>query len=84
MKRIRICSFLVLFTVLAAHAQVKVDAELRPRFEFRHGFQSLFPDNADPSAFVSQRTRLNAGYKNEYLNFYLSVQDIRVWEMSHN
>ncbi|MEX0313511.1 MAG: alginate export family protein [Allomuricauda sp.] len=79
MKRTTTCLFLLLFAVLATHAQVKVDAEIRPRFEFRHGFQSLFPDNADPSAFVSQRTRLNAGYKNEYLNFYLSVQDIRVW-----
>ncbi|VAW14039.1 hypothetical protein MNBD_BACTEROID03-914 [hydrothermal vent metagenome] len=63
----------------SAIAQVKIDAEVRPRFEYRHGFGTLFPNNADASAFVSQRTRLNAGYKNEYLNFYLSVQDIRVW-----
>ncbi len=77
--RIKIFSFLFLSIALIVNAQVKVDAELRPRFEFRHGFQSLFPDNADPSAFISQRTRLNAGYKNDYLNFYLSVQDIRVW-----
>ncbi|MFS4491649.1 alginate export family protein [Maribacter sp. 2308TA10-17] len=63
----------------SALAQVKIDAELRPRFEYRHGFGSLFPNNTDASAFVSQRTRLNAGYKNDYLNFYLSVQDIRVW-----
>lgn len=64
---------------VSAIAQVKIDAELRPRFEYRHGFGSLFPDNTDASAFVSQRTRLNAGYKNDYLDFYLSVQDIRVW-----
>lgn len=63
----------------SALAQVKIDAELRPRFEYRHGFGTLFPENTDASAFVSQRTRLNAGYKNEYLDFYLSVQDIRVW-----
>lgn len=63
----------------SAFAQVKIDAELRPRFEYRHGFGSLFPNNTDASAFVSQRTRLNAGFKNDYLNFYLSLQDIRVW-----
>ncbi|WP_420601785.1 alginate export family protein [Flagellimonas sp.] len=79
MKPIGIYLFLFFLSTIAINAQVKVDAELRPRFEFRHGFQSLFPDDADPSAFISQRTRLNAAYKNEYLNFYLSVQDIRVW-----
>lgn len=40
--------------------QLTVDAEVRPRFEYRHGFKTLFPDNTDPAAFVSQRTRLNA------------------------
>ena len=60
-------------------AQLKIDTELRPRFEYRHGYKTLFPDNTDPAAFVSQRTRLNAGFKNEKLNFYLSLQDVRVW-----
>ncbi|WP_394971925.1 alginate export family protein [uncultured Croceitalea sp.] len=79
MIRIGIYLFFFLLAAKPIYAQIKLDAELRPRFEFRHGFQSLFPDNADPSAFISQRTRLNTGYNNEYLNFYLSVQDIRVW-----
>ncbi len=61
------------------NAQLTVDAELRPRFEYRHGFKTLFPDNEDPAAFVSQRTRLNTGYQTEKLNVYLSLQDIRVW-----
>lgn len=60
-------------------SQVKIDAELRPRFEYRHGFKTLFPDNTDPAAFVSQRTRLNAYYKTEGYHFFLSLQDIRVW-----
>lgn len=59
--------------------QLTVDAEVRPRFEYRHGFKTLFPDNTDPAAFVSQRTRLNAGYTLENLEFYLSFQDVRVW-----
>ena len=67
------------FFITTLTAQLSIDAELRPRFEYRHGFQSLFPDNADAAAFVSQRTRLNTGYKIEKLNFYLSFQDIRVW-----
>ncbi|MFS4454992.1 hypothetical protein [Maribacter sp. 2304DJ31-5] len=67
----------LLFICSFATAQVTINAELRPRFEFRHGFQTLFLENIDPAAFISQRTRLNADYKKEYLNFYLSVQDIR-------
>lgn len=68
-----------LLIAIPVNAQLKLDAEVRPRFEYRHGFGTLFPDNADASSFISQRTRLNAGFKKEYLNFYISVQDIRVW-----
>jgi Alginate export len=80
MKLIKIIS-LVLFISLTTkvNAQLKVDAELRPRFEYRHGYKTLFPDNEDPAAFVSQRSRLNFYYKTEKLNFYLSFQDVRVW-----
>jgi alginate export protein len=80
MKQIKIIS-LVLFISLTTivNAQLKVDAELRPRFEYRHGYKTLFPDNGDPAAFVSQRSRLNFYYKTEKLNFFLSFQDVRVW-----
>ncbi len=80
MKLIRYIT-LALFTFLVTNtfAQLKIDAELRPRFEYRHGYKTLFPDNSDPAAFVSQRTRLIAGYKTENLDFYLSIQDVRVW-----
>ncbi|TLP80213.1 hypothetical protein ES765_09380 [Maribacter sp. ACAM166] len=68
-----------MFLIHCVNAQFTVDTELRPRFEYRHGFKTLFPDETDPAAFVSQRTRLNLGYANEKLNFYLSLQDVRVW-----
>ncbi|GGX18700.1 alginate export family protein [Aquimarina muelleri] len=76
--KISILTFFILFFT-NIHAQLKIDAEVRPRFEYRHGFKTLFPDDADPAAFVSQRTRLNAGYTMEKLNFYVSMQDVRVW-----
>ncbi|MFD2565949.1 alginate export family protein [Pseudotenacibaculum haliotis] len=80
MKFVRFSFSFLLFTILmSANAQVKVDAELRPRFEYRHGFKTLFPDNADPAAFISQRTRLKLNYKVEKYDFYISLQDIRVW-----
>ena len=70
---------LFLFLITNINAQLTVDAELRPRFEYRHGFKTLFPDNEEPAAFVSQRTRLNAAFNKEKLDFYLSIQDVRVW-----
>jgi len=80
MKNIKLM-FFAFFSFLATNvnAQLKVDAELRPRFEYRHGYKTLFADNLDPAAFVVQRTRLNTSYKMEKLNFYISIQDVRVW-----
>jgi hypothetical protein len=72
-------TIILFFSLTSSFAQFTVDAQVRPRFEYRHGYKTLFPDNVDPAAFVSQRTRLNFGYKTEKLNFYLSAQDIRVW-----
>ncbi|MCD2257743.1 alginate export family protein [Psychroserpens luteolus] len=77
LKKILVVVFLL--GTVTTYAQLKIDAEVRPRFEYRHGFQTLFPDDADPAAFVSQRTRLNAGYVMEKLDFFLSLQDVRVW-----
>ncbi len=80
MKFIRVTLIVLLSSFFAnAFGQVNVDAEIRPRFEYRHGFKTLFPDNTDPAAFVSQRTRLNINYLAEYLDFYISIQDVRVW-----
>lgn len=62
------------------HAQtIKISAEIRPRYEFRHGYKTLIPDNARAAHFVSQRTRLNAYYSNSAFKAYLSIQDVRVW-----
>ncbi|MAP80839.1 MAG: hypothetical protein CL526_07090 [Aequorivita sp.] len=77
-SRILITLFSV-FAISNAYSQFIIDAELRPRFEYRHGYKTLFPDNADAASFVSQRTRLNFSYKTEKLHFYLSPQDVRVW-----
>ncbi|WP_299273330.1 alginate export family protein [uncultured Psychroserpens sp.] len=79
MKLQKIFVVVFLLATITTYAQLKIDAEIRPRFEYRHGFKTLFPDDADPAAFVSQRTRLNAAYVMEKLDIYLSMQDVRVW-----
>ncbi len=58
---------------------VKLSGELRPRYEMRHGYKNLFPDDAKAANFISQRTRLNAFYGTEKFKVGLSFQDVRVW-----
>lgn len=57
----------------------ELSAELRPRFEYRHGFTTLIADNLDATAFVSQRTRLNFDYSSDDIKAYVNLQNIRVW-----
>ncbi|MGB0892101.1 MAG: alginate export family protein [Flavobacteriaceae bacterium] len=65
--------------ITTTYAQTKIDAEVRPRTEYRHGFKTLFPDNAEAALFTSQRTRINFSHTIENLKFYVSLQDVRVW-----
>ena len=80
MEQIRkIQVLLFILTTASSFSQIKVDADIRPRFEYRHGFNNLFPDNADPAAFVVQRSRLNLHYKMDKLTFMMSFQDVSTW-----
>jgi hypothetical protein len=68
-----------LVTTAPLFAQFTVDGEIRPRFEYRHGFSAL-ADSAQPNAaFVDQRTRLNFGYKTEGYIFKVTLQNVHVW-----
>ncbi len=71
---------LTALTTFTINAQtLSVGADLRARFEYRHGFNNLFPDNAEPAAFVNQRTRINIGYNTEKLQLFIAVQDVSIW-----
>jgi hypothetical protein len=62
-----------------AFAQFSLSGEIRPRNEYRHGFQSLMGPDDKAAFFVSQRSRLNFGYNNPDLKVFVSLQDVRVW-----
>jgi Alginate export len=75
---------LIFITVLSVSSlinaqQFDLSAEIRPRYENKHGYGSLISTDADGSNFISQRTRLNFGFNNEKLRLYVSTQNIRVW-----
>src|SRR5690606_13774593 len=73
---------LLLFCVVARHhvmAQFTLSAEIRPRVEYRNGFKTVLPKDADAAFFVEQRTRLNALFVSEKFDVRLSLQDVRTW-----
>lgn len=74
-------SSIVCLIILPLHgfSQFTLSGELRPRLEYRHGFQSLSLPENDPAFFTSQRTRLNINFSENSFRFGLSFQDIRVW-----
>jgi len=59
--------------------QLEVTAELRPRFEYRHGYKQSFQDEVKAATFISQRIGFNIDFKSEHFDFYMSFQNIRVW-----
>jgi hypothetical protein len=62
-----------------AAGQIILNAEIRPRFEYRHGFKKLYAVKDDPAYFVEQRSRLNASYHAEKYKIGLVLQDVRTW-----
>lgn len=74
-----LCGAATMFSSNTATAQFSLQADLRARSEYRHGYSTLATPEADAAFFISQRSRLILGYKTEQLNIGLSVQDVRVW-----
>jgi hypothetical protein len=60
--------------------KLRIDAEFRPRTEFRNGYQQLRNDTSTGAFFTNQRLRLSANYAfdNRFV-MQVSVQDLRVW-----
>lgn len=59
--------------------QLKVDAEFRPRFEYRDGVKQLLSEDQAPAFVMSQRSRINMNYNDEKLELCLSFQDVRIY-----
>ena len=78
MKKIILFVFILIAGNISAQ-QFDLSAEIRPRFEFRNGYNRLMPDNADPASFVSQRTRLNFGFQHDKIKLFTSLQNVNVW-----
>ncbi|WP_436516735.1 alginate export family protein [Ekhidna sp. To15] len=63
-----------------AFPQFKLSADFRPRAEFRDGYQTLSEPGEKGVFLITQRTRLNASFKDKNkIESFLSFQDIRTW-----
>ncbi len=82
-KVLAVC-FATVAGIAGASAQTSIDAEFRPRTEYREGFRSPLADTLHAGLVTLQRTRLNTDYKSAILNARLSLQDARIWGNSDN
>ncbi len=80
MKKVVYSTVLLMFLVTSLSAQqLNLSAEIRPRFENRHGYKTLMDKDVDGANFISQRSRLNFNFKNDKLRFGVVLQNVRVW-----
>ncbi|PKV75667.1 alginate export protein [Pontibacter ramchanderi] len=71
-------SVLLWLPIEAARAQLYLTPQVRPRAEWRNGYQTL-PTGDRGAFFVNQRSRLTLDYKQDNMQTRFSLQDVRVW-----
>jgi len=75
-----VCGLLVLLNFSEkTFGQTTIDAEFRPRSEYRSGFNQPLPDGTKSAFFTLQRSRLNFNYKGGVISARLTLQDSRVF-----
>ena len=70
---------LAMFATSLTAQEIGISGELRPRYEYRHGYKTLASTNNDAANFISQRIRLNVDYKSEKINVFFAIQNVSVW-----
>lgn len=78
-KKHILLSAVLMFISGYTYAQFTLGAELRPRFEYRHGYKTLASKDQDAAAFIDQRSRLNFGYDTPKFKLFVQFQDVRTW-----
>ena len=70
---------LLLLSFSESFGQTTIDAEFRPRSEFRQGFNQPLADTLKSALMTMQRTRLNFNYKGGVISARLVLQDSRIF-----
>ncbi len=59
--------------------EFSIDMNLRPRFEYRNGYNYPRLETDEASAFISNRARIGANFDNGFLSARVAAQDVSVW-----
>ena len=59
--------------------EFSIDMNLRPRFEYRNGYNYPRLESSNPSAFISNRARIGLNFDNGFMSTRVAAQDIAVW-----
>jgi hypothetical protein len=70
---------LILLFPMDSFGQFTVDGQILVRSEYRNGYNRPMAEGSDPAGFIAHRARLQAGYKMDRFDFYMSIQDVRTW-----
>jgi hypothetical protein len=82
MKSLRYIVGLAGLNLLILHgtfAQFNLDGQILIRSEYRNGYNRPIAEGEEPAGFIAHRARLQASYRLDFFNFYMSVQDVRTW-----
>ncbi|MBN1597207.1 MAG: alginate export family protein [Bacteroidales bacterium] len=80
-------TLLILFAFTTTNflqSQPYIDTEFRTRFLIDDGYSSPSGIDDNTICFITQRSRLNAGYNGQELDAYISLQDVRLWGDDNN
>ena len=78
-KKMAITLGVSLVSLGAVAQNFSINAEFRPRTEYRNGFQRPLTTAQNPNMIVLNRTRLGFDYAGERLKSRLTLQDSRIW-----
>ena len=83
MRKVYTLAVFGLFVLLSlpgkSYGQTTIDAEFRPRSEFRQGFNQPLTDGTKSALVTLQRTRLNFNYQGGVVSAKLVLQDSRIF-----
>ena len=73
-------TLLWLLLPLWSYGQFTMDAQIRPRAEFRDGYRQMPAEDSNPGGQVNQRTRLSLSYAGDSrVSARIAIQDLRLW-----
>ena len=72
-------ALLLLASLPTLAQQTDVSADIRFRYEYRHGYGSLFHDTLKAAGFTTQRTRIVIDHTTSRLKLRISPQNVRTW-----